>query len=102
MICLISPVAFAQYGHSKSENSTNTTRAVSGPSEGEPAVGICTGSSSSLGAGRGLPIGELATILATSSGDLPSLKPRTIIVAMPLLYPQLGSSTRHCAIFMLH
>src|SRR5207302_7398562 len=100
-MALIFSTALEQYGHWKSENSTGTIRAFAGPVTGEPSVGIATGSSSSFGSGRCPNFDSLASAMAAAS-VFPFLIDSTRVADSPRLKAQLGSLTRHSAIFMPH
>src|ERR1019366_6647642 len=76
-------------------------RALGGPMTGEPSVGIGTGSSSSLGAGREPNLDALDSAIAAASA-FPALIAPTVTEASPRLKEQLGSFTRHSATFMPH
>src|SRR6202521_2738425 len=75
--------------------------ALADPITGEPRVGIGTGSSSSLGAGRDPNLEALDSAIAAVS-VLPALMAATVTDASPRLKEQLGSFTRHSATFMSH
>src|SRR4051794_37901800 len=68
---------------------------------GEPKVGIGTGSSSSLGAGRDPNFDAFDSAIA-STWFLPALMAPTVTEAKPRLKEQLGSFTRHSATFISH
>src|SRR6516162_567522 len=66
---------------------------------GEPSVGIGTGSSRSLGAGRVPNLDAFDSAMAALS-VLPALMAATVTDANPRLKEQPGSLTRHSATFM--
>src|ERR1039457_5605101 len=76
-------------------------RALAGPITGEPSVGIGTGSSSSLDAGRAPNFDAFASAMAAAS-VFPALIAPTVTEARPRLKEQFGSFTRHSATFMPH
>src|SRR6185312_9257877 len=96
MIAFVSETALLQKGHWKSENSTMVTRALAGPRTGSPVVEIFTASSSTGG-------GSVA-IFFRSARIAASVLPAEISFATVFpslrLMAQLGSFTRHSAIFI--
>src|SRR5450759_4618090 len=76
-------------------------RALAGPMTGEPRVGMGTGSSSNLGAGRDPNLDALDSAMAAVS-VFPPLIAATVTEASLRLKEQFGSFTRHSATFMPH
>src|SRR5450755_657079 len=76
-------------------------RALAAPITGEPRVGMGTGSSSNLGAGRDPNLEAFDSAMASVS-VFPLLIAPTVTEASPRLKEQLGSFTRHSATFMPH